>query len=126
MAKIQCTVQRSSWYKVYFEYSYTQDKVNAKTTVTHALKLEQLTDYNDFNTLRSVTMSYKVAGTTFSKTGVINIDDKGNTGYTITLASGTSTITHNSTAKLGSAVDLWLTLDDKLVEKNSTASDKAL
>ena len=34
-------------------------------------------------------------------------------------------LSHNSTAKLGSAVDLWLTLDDKLVEKNSTASDKA-
>lgn len=118
MAKIQCTVQRSSWYKVYFEYSYTQDKVNAKTTVTHALKLEQLTDYNDFNTLRSVTMSYKVAGTTFSKTGVINIDDKGNTGYTITLASGTSTITHNSATGKGSF--------SVLVDIKNSASDTGL
>ena len=34
-------------------------------------------------------------------------------------------LSHNSTTKLGSAVDLWFTLDDKLVEKNSSASDKA-
>ena len=34
-------------------------------------------------------------------------------------------LAHNSTTKLGATVDLWLTLDDKLVEKNSTASDKA-
>ena len=34
-------------------------------------------------------------------------------------------LAHNSTTTLGTSVDLWLTLDDKLVEKNSTASDKA-
>lgn len=102
MAKIQCTVQRSSWYKVYFEYSYTQDKANAKTTLTHSLKLEQLTDSYDFNTVGAVTASYTVAGSAFSKTGVINIDDKGNKGYTITLASGTSIITHNSSTGAGS------------------------
>ena len=34
-------------------------------------------------------------------------------------------LSHNSTTTLGTSVDLWLTLDDKLVEKNSTASDKA-
>ena len=34
-------------------------------------------------------------------------------------------LAHNSTTTLGTAVDLWLTLDDKLVEKNSSASDKA-
>ena len=33
-------------------------------------------------------------------------------------------VSHNATAELGTAVDLWLTLDDKLVEKNSQASDK--
>ncbi len=33
-------------------------------------------------------------------------------------------ISHNATAELGTAVDLWLTLDDKTVEKNSQASDK--
>lgn len=102
MATIKCTVQRSSWYEVYFEYSYTQDKTNAKTTLTHSLKLKQLTDSYDFDTVGSVTVGYKVAGTTFSKTGRINIDDKGNKGYTITLASGTSTITHNQSTGEGS------------------------
>ena len=33
-------------------------------------------------------------------------------------------VNHNATAALGTAVDLWLTLDDKVVEKNSQASDK--
>lgn len=34
-------------------------------------------------------------------------------------------LAHNATATLGASVDLWLTLDEKLVEKNSNASDKA-
>lgn len=34
-------------------------------------------------------------------------------------------LAHNSTAKLGVTVDLWLTLDEKVVETNSAASDKA-
>lgn len=34
-------------------------------------------------------------------------------------------LAHNSTAKLGATVDLWLTLDEKVVESNSAASDKA-
>lgn len=33
-------------------------------------------------------------------------------------------VPHNATASLGASVDLWLTLDDKAVEKNSAASDK--
>ena len=33
-------------------------------------------------------------------------------------------LNHNATATLGATVDLWLTLDDKAVEKNSQASDK--
>ncbi len=33
-------------------------------------------------------------------------------------------ISHNATTALGTAVDLWLTLDDKAVEKSSQASDK--
>lgn len=102
MATIKCTVQRSSWYEVYFEYSYTQDTANAKTALTHSLKLKQLTDSYDFDTVGSVTVGYTVAGTYFSKSGRINIDDKGNKGYTITLASGTSTITHNSSTGVGS------------------------
>lgn len=102
MATIQCTVQRSGWYEVYFEYSYTQDKATAKTTLSHFLKLKQLTDSYDFDTVGSVTVGYKVAGETFSKTGRINIDDKGNKGYTITLASGTSTITHDQSTGEGS------------------------
>lgn len=102
MATIKCTVQRSSWYEVYFEYSYTQDTANDKTTVQHALKLKQLTNGYDFDTVRDVTVGYTVAGTSFSKTARINIDDKGNAGYTITLASGSSVITHNSSTGAGS------------------------
>ena len=101
MAILQCTVQRSSYYEVYFEYSYTQDKANAKTNLTHSLKLKQLTNGMDFDTVASVTVSYKVAGATFSKTGRINIDDKGDKGYTITLASGTSSIAHNTSTGVG-------------------------
>ena len=33
-------------------------------------------------------------------------------------------LNHNATATLGATVDLWLTLDDKAVEKSSQASDK--
>ena len=33
-------------------------------------------------------------------------------------------LNHNATASLGATVDLWLTLDEKAVEKNSQASDK--
>lgn len=102
MATISCTVQRSSWYEVYFEYSYTQNKDTAVTTVSHALKLKQITDSYDFDTVGAVTVSYVVAGKTFSKTERININDKGNKGYTITLASGTSTITHNASTGVGS------------------------
>ena len=102
MATIKCTVQRSSYYEVYFEYSYTQDKAKAETALTHALKLKQLTNSYDFDTVADVTVSYVVAGKTFSKTARINIDDKGNKGYTITLASGTSTIVHNSSTGVGS------------------------
>lgn len=34
-------------------------------------------------------------------------------------------LAHNSTSTLGATVDLWLTLDEKAVEKSSNASDKA-
>lgn len=33
-------------------------------------------------------------------------------------------VAHNATAELGASIDLWLTLDDKTVEKSSQASDK--
>lgn len=102
MATLQCTVQRSTYYEVYFEYSYTQDKTNGTTNLTHSLKLKQLTNGMDFDTVADVTVSYVVAGKTFSKTGRININDKGDKGYTITLASGSSTITHNSATGVGS------------------------
>lgn len=102
MATLKCTVQRDSYYEVYFEYSYTQDKANAQTNLTHSLKLKQLTNSMDFDTVADVTVSYVVAGKTFSKTGRININDKGDKGYTITLASGSSTITHNSATGAGS------------------------
>lgn len=97
MATINCKIgQHSDWYKVYIEYSYTQDIAANTSTVTAALKLQQLTDSYDFDTVSSVTVGFNMAGSTYSKTQRINIDDKGNTGYTITLASGTKTITHDS------------------------------
>ena len=34
-------------------------------------------------------------------------------------------LAHNATANLGATVDLWLTLDDEVVEKSSAVSDKA-
>ena len=102
MATIKCTVQRSSWYEVYFEYSYTQNQETAVTNLSHALKLKQITNSYDFDTVASVTVSYVVAGQTFSKTARIDIDDKGNAGYTITLASGSSVISHNASTGVGS------------------------
>lgn len=112
MATKNCTIsQRTSWYKVYFEYSYTQDKITNKSTVTHYLKLEQLTDGGDFDTVGSVTVGYYVDGKYFSKTGRINIDDVGNTGYTITLASGTSTILHNSSGEGSFKVKVSTSID---------------
>lgn len=102
MATLQCTVDKSSYYEVYFEYSYTQNKANATTNLTHSLKLKQLTNGMDFDTVSDVTVSYTVAGKTFSKTGRININDKGDKGYTITLASGSSAITHDASTGKGS------------------------
>lgn len=111
MATISCTVQRSSWYEVYLEYTYTQDKITAKTTVSHALKLKQLTSGYDFDTVASVTVGYTLAGTYFSKSGRINIDDKGNAGYIITLASGTTTISHNGAGKGSFSVSVNTSID---------------
>lgn len=111
MATISCTVQRSSWYEVYLEYTYTQDKITAKTTVSHALKLKQLTSGYDFDTVASVTVGYTLAGIYFSKSGRINIDDKGDAGYTITLASGSTTITHDSAGKGSFTVSVNTSID---------------
>lgn len=94
MATITCTVQKSSWYKMYIEYSYTQNTSTNQSTISHSLKIEQLTDSYDFTGIMTVT--YYVAGEAFSYSGNVNMDDKGNTGYTITIKSGTTTVTHNS------------------------------
>lgn len=100
MATINCKLgQNSSWYKVYIEYSYTQNIAANTSTITAALKLQQLTDSYDFDTVSAVKVGFTMAGEEFSKTQRINIDDKGNTGYTITLASGTKTVTHDSSGK---------------------------
>lgn len=97
MAIINCSIgQNSKWYKVYIEYSYTQNIAANTSTITAALKLQQLTDYNDFDTISVVSVGFNMDGTTYSSNQRINIDDKGNTGYTITLASGTKTVTHDS------------------------------
>ena len=94
MATIQCTVQRSSWYQMYIEYTYTQNAKTNQTVITHALKLKQLTDSYDFNGNMNVT--YYVAGTAYTYDGNIDIDNKGNKGYTITIKSGSKTVTHNA------------------------------
>lgn len=94
MAIINCTVQRSSWYSVYIEYTYKQDTATNKSTISHALKLKQLTDGYDFN--GAMDISYSVDGKVFSYSGNININDKGNKGYTITIKSGTTVVNHNN------------------------------
>lgn len=100
MAIINCKLgQNSSWYKVYIEYSYTQNITANTSTITAALKLQQLTDSYDFDTVSAVKVGFNIAGTEYSETKRININDKGNTGYTITLASGTKTVTHDSSGK---------------------------
>ena len=97
MATINCTLERNSkYYSVYIEYSYTQNITANTSTISAALKLKQLTDSWDFDTVSDVTVGFTMAGETFSKTQRININDKGNTGYTITLASGTKTVTHDN------------------------------
>lgn len=95
MAVVNCTVQRSNWYKMYIEYSYSSNYSNKTCTINHALKIEQLTDSYDFSGNMNVT--YYVAGSAYSYNGNVDMDDKGNTGYTITIKSGTTTISHDST-----------------------------
>lgn len=99
MAKIACSVGRSTYYKAYIEYTYEQSTSDNTSTVTASLKLEQLTDYYDFDTVDSVTVSFNMGGYSISKTGRINIDDKGNKGSVFTLASGTKTFTHDDNGK---------------------------
>lgn len=100
MAIINCKVgQNSSWYKVYIEYSYTQNIEANTSTITAALKLQQLTDSYDFDTVSAVTVGFSMAGSSYSNTQRININNKGNAGYTITLASGTKTVEHGSDGK---------------------------
>lgn len=94
MATITCTVQRSAWYEMYIEYSYTQDISKNQSTISHSLKLKQLTDTYDFN--GKMTVDYTVAGEKFSYSDTVNIDDKGNKGYTKTIMSGTTIVTHNN------------------------------
>lgn len=95
MAVVNCTVQRSNWYRMYIEYSYSSNYSSKTCTINHALKIEQLTDSYDFSGNMNVT--YYVAGSAYSYNGNIDMDDKGNTGYTITIKSGTTTISHDST-----------------------------
>lgn len=95
MAVINCTVDRSSWYKMYIEYSISTSTANKQSTISHALKIEQLTDSYDFDGNMNVT--YYVAGSAYSYNGNIDMDDKGNKGYTITIKSGSTTINHDTT-----------------------------
>ena len=95
MATVNCSVTKSSWYLMYIEYSYTQSQSGCYSEVTHALKLKQLTNSYDFNGTMNVT--YYVNGNAYAYSGNVNIDDKGNTGYTITIKSGSTKIYHDGT-----------------------------
>ena len=99
MATIPCTVDRSDWYKMYIEYTVSQDAVSATSTITHALKLEQLTNGYDFAGTMNVT--YRIGNETFTYKGVVDIDEKGNAGYTITIKSGVTVIQHNTSNGIG-------------------------
>lgn len=100
MATINVSIDRSSWYKMYIEYSISQNAKTAKTTISHALKLEQLTNSYDFDGTMNV--SYTIGSETFSYNGNVDIDDKGNAGYTITIKSGTTVIQQNTSNGTGS------------------------
>lgn len=101
MQIIECEVQRSSLYKVYIGYDIVQDAVNCTTTVNHGLYIEQLTNGYDFN--GNMNIAYWVNNTKHSTNRTINMDDKGDAGYTIAIISGKSaTITHDATTGVGS------------------------
>lgn len=100
MAKINCTVTKSSLYEMYIEYSVTQDAIKAESYISHALKLKQLTNDGDFNGNMNVT--YKVAGESFTYNANYNIDNKGNKGSVFTIKSGKTTVAHNKTTGVGS------------------------
>ena len=95
MTTVNCSVTKSSWYLMYIEYSYTQNQSGCYSDVTHALKLKQLTDTYDFKGTMNVT--YYVNGNAYAYSGTVDIDNKGNTGYTITIKSGSTRIYHDST-----------------------------
>lgn len=100
-AKYSIETYPSSPYTVYIEYDYSVNQDTAVYTITHALKLRQDTNTWDFETVGKNYAGYWVSNwgtaTEYSKTQKINIDDKGNKGYTITLASGTSYVQANRT-----------------------------
>ena len=100
MPKINCTVTKSSWYLMYIEYSVEQNQDKCTSKISHSLRLKQLTDTYDFNGNMNVT--YYINGNGYTYNGNVNIDNKGNTGYTITIKSGTTTIQHNTTTGAGS------------------------
>ena len=100
MAIIQCSVTKSEWYQVYIEYSVSQNAITAQSTITHALKIKQLTNGYDFESNFPIT--YQIGSETFSHSGYVDMNDVGDAGYTITLASGTTVIQHNGDTGAGS------------------------
>ena len=57
--------------------------------------------------------------------GKVNFDDGINLLNQKNARVYRQSLAHNATANLGATVDLWLTLDDDVVEKSSAVSDKA-
>lgn len=93
MAIIYCDVENASYYQVYIEYEIEQSTSEMKSVITHALKLKQVTDSMDF--AGNMTITYSVASDTKTLNDYVDINDKGNAGYTITLASGTTEVLHD-------------------------------
>ena len=102
MAIEKCTISNNTTrYEVYVEYSVTQDVKAATSTISHALKLKQLTDEGDFNGNMNVT--YTIGSKSFTYNGNFNIDDKGNAGSVFTIKTGDAVvIQHDTTTGKGS------------------------
>ena len=94
MAILQCTIGSPSRYEVYIEYSYTQNASTQKSTIYHALKVKQLTNYEFAGNMN---VTYYIAGTAFSYNATVDINDDVGAGQIVTVKSGTTTITHDST-----------------------------
>lgn len=100
MGIIKCTTsQNTSYFEMYIEYAVTQDAEKATSTISHALKLKQLTDTSDFSGNMNVT--YNIGNESFTYNANFDINDKGNAGSVFTIKSGNTTIQHDKSTGKG-------------------------